>query len=57
MRSLRLGADVEVETDSSAAQGTASGIGAEKKLRRLEVEQFFLQGLVKPGEVRISKVK
>ena len=46
-----------VETDSAAAKGTASRIGAGKKLRHLEVEQFFLQQLVKQGQVIVQKMK
>ena len=44
-------AKIVLETDSAAAKGTAPRIGAGKKLRHLEVEQFFLQQLVKQGQV------
>ena len=51
LRFLKLDAKIVLETDSAAAKGTAPRIGAGKKLRHLEVEQFFLQQLVKQGQV------
>ena len=50
VRNIGVSCNIELETDSSAAKGVAGRLGAGKRLRHLEVQQFFLQGLVKQGE-------
>ena len=57
MKFLRILTKIDVETDSSAAKGTAGRLGAGRKLRHLETAYFFLQDLVKSGVVVMKKVK
>jgi hypothetical protein len=47
--------ELELETDSTAAIGTARRLGAGKKMRHMETEAFFLQGLIRQKEISIKK--
>lgn len=57
LRFLRLESEIELETDSSAAKGCSGRLGAGKRMRHLEVQNFFLQGLIKERQVTVKKVK
>lgn len=57
LKFLRIRVDIELETDSSAAKGTVGRLGAGKKMRHLQVQEFYLQGLVKQGLISVKKVK
>lgn len=57
LKFLRIPCDIELETDSSAAKGCSARLGAGKRMRHLEMQQFFLQGLIKDGQVVVNKVK
>ena len=52
------GVDLElvVETDASAAKGATSRLGCGKRMKHLDVQELWVQQVVKSGRIKIIKI-
>ena len=48
--------EINIQTDASAALGAANCLGAGKRMKHLEIQELWIQQLVRNGVLRISKI-